>query len=189
MNKNDYIQTLEKQLHGLPSSEIKEIVLEVETHFIEARKNNRGEQEIIKALGPATLMAKSILLDYDINQEKSFVSLKSNLNIGLRIIGIGFKNIVLLPLFFGVAAVIFGFYTVVFAFYLSSVVLIVSPIIKFIAPLLISHDPMPLYTLPFIGLFGFFLTKKLHSLLGSVNKTLYKYLLKYIKVDIKKLSF
>jgi len=41
---------------------------------------------------------------------KSFVSLKENLNIGLRIIGIGFKNIILLPLYFAVAMVIFSFY-------------------------------------------------------------------------------
>jgi len=188
MNKNDYIHALEKQLHGLPEAEINDIVLEVETHFIAAAKNNRSEQEIIKALGSATLMAKSILLEYDINQEKSFVSLKENLNIGLRIIGIGFKNIILLPLFLGVAAVIFGFYMVVFAFYLSSVILIVSPIIKVIAPVLISHDPLPLYSLPFIGLFGFILTKKLHVMLGLVGKSLYKFLLKYIRVDLKKLT-
>lgn len=69
MNKKDYIHGLEKQLHGLPENEIKDIISEVETHFIEAIKNNRSEQEIIKALGSPTIMAKSILLEYDINQE------------------------------------------------------------------------------------------------------------------------
>lgn len=188
MNKKDYIHVLEKQLYGLPENEIEDIIFEVETHFIEAKKNNRSEREIIKALGSPTIMGKSILLEYDINQEKSFVSLKENLNIGLRIIGIGFKNIILLPLFFAVAMVIFAFYMVVFSFYLTSAVLVVSPIIKLIAPAMISHDPLPLYTLPFFGVFGFVLTKRLHNKLGILTRVLYKYLLKYIKVDLKKLT-
>jgi len=189
MNKKDYIHVLEKQLYGLPENEIEDIIFEVETHFIEAKKNNRSEREIIKALGSPTIMGKSILLEYDINQEKSFVSLKENLNIGLRIIGIGFKNIILLPLFFAVAMVIFSFYMVVFSLYLSSVILVVSPIIKFLVPSLISHDPVPLYALPVFGAFGFILTKKLHNKLGTLTRVLYRYLLKYIKVDIKRLSF
>ncbi len=189
MNKTDYLHTLERQLSGLPDNEIKDILLEVETHFIGAVKNNRTEKEVIKALGSPTLMAKSIMLEYDINQESGFVSIKDNLNIGLRILGIGFKNIVLLPLFFAVAMVIFSFYVVIFALYFSSAILVISPIIKFIAPVLITHDPLPLYSLPFIGLIGFILTKKLHSKLGLLSKALYKYLLKYIRVDIKKLTF
>ncbi|MBI9014740.1 MAG: DUF1700 domain-containing protein [Clostridiales bacterium] len=189
MNKKDYIRTLEKQLQGLPEDEIQDILLEVETHFVGAIKNNRTEKEIIKALGSPTLMAKSIMLEYDINQKNDFVSLKDNLNIGLRILAVGFKNIILLPLFMSVGLIVLSFYLVIFAFYLTSAMLVLSPIIKLIAPVLISHDPLPLYSLPFIGLFGFILTKKLHSKLGLVSKALYKYLLKYIKVDIKRLSF
>lgn len=188
MNQKDYIHHLEKKLQNLPNSEVQDIVSEVNTHFIEALKLNRSEQDIIKALGSPTLMAKSILLEYDINQESGFISLKDSINIGLRILAIGFKNIILLPLFMSVGLVVLSFHLVVFAFYLTSAVLVVSPIIKLIAPSLISHDPLPLYTLPFFGAFGFVLTKRLHTKLGTLTHVLYKYLLKYIKVDFKKLT-
>lgn len=187
MTKKDYIRILECELSKIPSEDLQDVIREVDTHFIEAMKQNRSEENIVKALGSPVTMAQSILLEYDIKQERNFIPFRDNLSIGLRIVGIGFKNILLLPLFFAVALLVLSMYLVAFSFYFASSLIIISPIINFVSPTLVSTGGFPVLLLPLVGIIMFLITKKMHGGLSTLSKKLYTYLIKYFKVDYKKI--
>jgi len=58
MKKKEFIKELEKNLHGLPKEDMKEILEDYEEHFKVAKKKKRKESEISESLGNPKEIAK-----------------------------------------------------------------------------------------------------------------------------------
>jgi uncharacterized membrane protein len=58
MNKQQFLNELEKNLAGLPKEDVKEILEDYRDHFTIGKKNNRKESEIAESLGSPKQIAK-----------------------------------------------------------------------------------------------------------------------------------
>ena len=188
MNQSLYITKLQNYLKKLPQDDVDEIVHEIEAHFKEAMNSGRTEISIADALGHPKKLANAILLEYDISQLSDKNSLKDKLMIIARIVAIGFKNIIVAPILLAVGLLVFSAFLLVFSFYFLGGALVSAPIINSIAPALVSTGPLHIMTLPVLGIGVLFGTRKLHQLLSKHTSAIISYLIKYVKVDYKKLT-
>lgn len=189
MTQDNYIKKLQSYLKKLPQSEIDEITYEIETHFEEARKSGRNEIIVADSLGHPKRLAAAILLEYDVSQLSDDNTVIDKLLIILRIIGIGFKNIIVAPFLIAIGLFVFSAFIFVYSFYLMGGVLVLAPVLDLIADSLVSPGPLPIMSLPVFGIAILFGTRKLHQLLSKHSKGIINYLIKYVKVDYKKLTF
>lgn len=188
MTRDNYIKKLQNYLRKLPQSEIEEITYEINMHFEEAIKAGRNEMIVADALGHPKRLASAILLEYDVSQLSSDNTALDKFLLIMRIIGIGFKNIIVAPFLLTIGLIVFSIYLIVFSFYLMGGTFVIAPIIKYIAPAIVSTGPIPLMLYPVIGLIVLLVTKKLHQLLSKYSSGIINYLIKYVKVDYKKLT-
>lgn len=131
MNRDEYLRKLKLYLKSIPEEEIAESLYDVEEYFNLAYEDNKSDEDIIKVLGSPEKLAKSIKLDFHLENSD-----KSNFNIKqiLSIIGLGFANIILLPLFLSIGCVIFLLHVCVWLLFLSSAIAFLAGIVKFMVP-------------------------------------------------------
>lgn len=61
MNRNEYINSLEKELSSMSYSEVKDILAEINGHFDEGLANGKTEEQIAESLGTPVELGKSYL--------------------------------------------------------------------------------------------------------------------------------
>jgi len=183
MNKNQYIEILEKKLSKLPHDERLDFINEIQVHFNESSKQGKTDTQIVESLGSAKHLARNILLEYDIDQLAKEKKILGYGTIGLKILLIGFKNLLVFPLAIGIFATVLALYVSLFAFYLSGALLIASPLIHMIAPSLVSTGPLPLWSMSLIGMGLILLTKKGHDYMNVGSTKLFRLFLKSLKHD------
>lgn len=185
MNKEQYLSKLNQYLCKLPQEEKHDIISEIELHFTESYKKNRTDEEIIQGLGAPKKLASSFLLEYDINRLGPNDTWLKHLNMIFKMIGLGFKNLILLPVFFAIGTFIFSLFLFVFCLYLLGGLLVITPVVKLIAPMLVNTAGIPIILLPIGGVFILYFTRNCHKMMNLITKKLYTFLLKYIKVDLQ----
>jgi len=93
MNQSKYLEVLASNLNALPEYEIKDIINEIDMHFTEALIEERSEKDIIEALGKPKDFALDILSTYDLSK---IYPIKSENNIGIKVLSLGFKSALIL---------------------------------------------------------------------------------------------
>lgn len=68
MNRQDYVNELRRQLKGLPSSEIEDIIRDQEEMISDALAAGRTEESILKSLGDPAELARSLKAEVIIDQ-------------------------------------------------------------------------------------------------------------------------
>lgn len=107
MNKTNFLETLRKQLRGIPEKEIDEIIYDYEEHFNIGINEGRSEEDIANSLGNPRVLAKEMKANYLINRAEDSYSMYNIFNALLATIALGFINLVfILGPFIGIVAVL-----------------------------------------------------------------------------------
>lgn len=179
MNKDMYIQSLRKNLSGLCQDELIDVISDIEEYFNEGESAGRTEAEIAKGLGNPVIMASKIKLE-SVGKNNDIVS---NLSYIGRVIGLGFGNLITLPLFFAAAMLLFAMFAVVYSLFLASGIMIISPILKYISPSLVSTGGIPVVIFSIGGIAGVFMTTKLHKMMCGVKVKSTEMFVKYMNIN------
>ena len=111
MNKKTFLQTLKKELKGLPEEEIDEILDDYEEHFAIGKKKRRKEETIAKELGNPKTLAKQYKTTYHIKQAEKKQSAQNILRAVLASLGMTFFNLIfVLGPFLGLVGILIGLY-------------------------------------------------------------------------------
>lgn len=183
MTKQQYLSILKQHLVGLPNDEITEILNDILEHFDTGLASGRSEAEIAEALGSPKLMALGLLTQSGPALDKSKLQAKgvSVVRLWMIFIGVGFTNLMILPIFVGIGGVIFGLFVTIMALYFSGGMLIVSPLLEIISESLVSTGPIPVVVLPVFGIGLIYGTRRLHIAFNILAKRLFSYGLKFTK--------
>ncbi len=185
MNKEKYLDELRKNLNGLPLDDIDEAVSDIEEYFDNGIGKGRTEEDISSALGKAKVLALTIKAEYDISTITSKHTTSNIFRTFSIFIGLGFVNIILLPLFLSVMLVAFSMYLVSGGFFLSGVVCIFAPILKFFLPTIVSTGAIPVLAMPLVGALILVISIKFHKAVNITTKLLFKFLLNYFNSNKK----
>lgn len=121
MNKQQFINVLQKHLAPLSKEERNELISEYESHFLFGIQNGKTEEEISTELGDPIELAKEVLGVRYINPDRVAAGVESSRTI-FSFIMIIFVNLIMVPL--GVS-----FWLVVFSFGLAGFAMIMSPLL------------------------------------------------------------
>lgn len=181
MTKHDYLNALKLHLNGLHYDEITEILSDIEEHFDLGIENGRSEAEIAEALGSPQLMALGLITENtrDEKKDKPLAKGVSLMRLWMVFIGIGFTNLLVLPIFIVIAGLIFGLFVTLMALYFAGGMLIIAPGLKMISESLVSNGPIPVIFLPLIGIALIYGTRRLHIAFNIISKRLFAYGLKF----------
>jgi uncharacterized membrane protein len=96
MNKQQFLETLRKQLKGLPEADLNEIIYDYEEHFRNGIEDGKSEEEIITHLGDIRQIANQYRMSSAIRtaEEKT-----TPVNVGRAVImtvTLGFFNIIII---------------------------------------------------------------------------------------------
>jgi uncharacterized membrane protein len=99
MDKREFLARLERGLSGMPADERDDIVADYDSHFEEARRAGREEQEVADALGDPSRLAKEIRAEAGIRRWEREKSPQSLAGAVLALVGLAAVDVVvLLPL-------------------------------------------------------------------------------------------
>ncbi len=188
MTKIVYLERLKKYLAQLPTDDIEEILEDVNEHFDIGISNARMEEDISEALGSPKEMAFNLLSQYKTRTRKG-LNVVEAIKSWFAFISIGFSNLILLPLFVSIAALVGSFFICIGAFMLSGILLVFSPILKQVAPSIISTGNLPLFSLPLIGILLIAASIKLNKYMVIGSQKLYRYALKFSKSHLFVLNY
>lgn len=183
MNKQQYLAALKHHLRGLPYDEITDILADLDEYFELGIASGRSEAEIAEGLGTPQLMALGLMTQNTGKEGQKRATGKgvSTLRLMLVFIGVGFSNLMVLPIFIAIAGVVFALFVTIFALYFSGGILAIAPILKMISASLVSTGSIPVGILPFLGVGLIYLTRKLHIGLNNVTKRFFAYGLRFTK--------
>ena len=157
MNKQEYINQLRKDLHGLMPSDIDDIIRDQEEYFRDAASSGRTDSSVILSLGDPTTLAKELKAEYQIKAAASESQFPAKIKgifkaiLALCVLA-PFNLIFVLGPFIFVCATLFGFWLtdVVFGI-LGVVAILVSFLLIFIISPLVGVTGL----LGGVGLLGF----------------------------------
>ena len=185
MTREKYLKDLRHYLNGIPEKDIEEAISDIDEYFISGIESNRLEDSIASALLKPKALAYTIKAEYNISSISMKNSFSKTISVLSIIIGLGFMNIILLPLFFSISLFVFCMYLTLGCFYFTGVLLIFAPILKIVAPTLVSiPSNIPFILLPVIGVLVLFISYKLHNVLNKLSKKLFSYSLKYFQYNL-----
>ncbi|BDZ67042.1 HAAS signaling domain-containing protein [Methanobacterium ferruginis] len=94
MNKDEYIEELNKLLKKLPKEEKADIISDYEEHFMIGIEKGRTEEEISEALGNPKNLAKQIKAEYMLRKAEDKQSAGSVFEAALAAAGLGIFNLI-----------------------------------------------------------------------------------------------
>jgi uncharacterized membrane protein len=130
MNKNEFLNKLDKSLNNLPYEERKDIIEDFQEHFEIGKTENKSDKEIVSALGSPNQIAKEILANYYLEKIEKTSSTKNIFSAIWAVIGLGFFNLVIVagPLI-AIAAIILSGWIAGGAFTISPLLFLINLII------------------------------------------------------------
>ncbi|OQA22552.1 MAG: hypothetical protein BWY60_00199 [Actinobacteria bacterium ADurb.Bin346] len=108
MNKKQFIKKLEKNLSGLPESEIKDIILDMEEYYDVGIERGRTEKELLDSLGNPRNLARHIKLESYIKKAEESASASNITKAVLTSIGLSFFNLIFMLPPVAIAASLLG---------------------------------------------------------------------------------
>lgn len=184
MNKEQYIRQLNNRLKGIPACDRDEVINDVKDYFKEGIRNGRSEEEIARALGNPYIFATTIKMEYSTKPNTSMSGMKNSINVLFLILGLGFVNIMLLPVFFTVGLLLLCLYMIIGSFYFSGVVIGIVGIIKSFYPTFhVSYITVPDIhpsLIVGIGILMVVIAYLVQLVAVPLSKKCYKFLLKYL---------
>ena len=175
MNKETYLTELSKLIKKLPKQEQEDLLSDYNDHFEQARMSGRTERDIIEGLGEPQLIAKDILVQYEITNAQENPSLNNVTKAVFAALGLGFLNMLFIlgPFFLGLALLAM--------FFVIAILFLASPI------LLLIQDGFTLtYIKEFlasVGLVGIGLLVLLGAL--RIAAFYYRYMIIYLNFNLK----
>ena len=184
LNKNQFFKEFKEELKQLPKEDFDSIIEDFEEHFEIGLSKGRNEKEIAESLGTPNTIAKHAKAYFLVKRAEEKSSLINFLRAIYATIGLGFFNLIFIPVLIGVSFLLFGFFLAAGAIVFAGIASIVSP---FIAPYIESIslggiNPIAVFFLGFgITAFGllFFIAN------GYIVRWFYNIIIKYLKVNIK----
>jgi uncharacterized membrane protein len=108
MNKAEFIDLLDKSLKGITYEEKREIIYDYEEHFSVGLEQGKTEDEIAKDLGDPKTIAKQFRNNYMIVKAENNKSAGNLVSAIFASVGLGFLNLVILPVLFAAVCVVFS---------------------------------------------------------------------------------
>ncbi|AJS58445.1 HAAS signaling domain-containing protein [Paenibacillus sp. IHBB 10380] len=175
MNKEVYLAEIRKYLTILPKQEQDEILTDYEEHFEQARLRGRTESDTIQSFGEPHVIAKEILVQYEITKAQVNPSLNSVTRAVFAALGLGVLNLlfVLAPFILGLAVLV--------ALFACSIFLLASPILLLIQDGFTFTYVKELFSI--IGLVGIGLLILLGAL--KITTLYYKWMINYLKFNLR----
>jgi|GEM_PF-1084785 len=184
MNKTEYLTALKVNLKGLPSGDIEDALEDINEYFEMGLRESRTEEEIARGLTSPRAMARAIKADYSIKDLEREFSIKKILVMVTTLMGLGFINMVFLPLIASYVVLVLSFYLVVGSFYLTGGLLLLSPVLYMINPAWVTIPSTTwLYMMPLLGLMILPVSRKGHKGLNRLSSLSAKHILRYFKVN------
>lgn len=185
MNKDQFLETLERLLGKMSLEEKKDILYDYEEHINLGLEVGNSEEEIIKSLGDPSQIAKLYKANYYINRAEQSHTTGNILKAVSAALGLGFLNIVfVLGPFIATYCLYIGLIASACGLVIGGIAFIIS---IFISPVLPQslHVPLNPGVIFFVSLsiiaLGFLL------LIGCfyLGKILYKVTISYLKMNMK----
>lgn len=135
MNKDEYIEKLNRLIKKLPEEDKEDIISDYEEHFAIGMEKGRSEEEISKALGDPKTVAKQIKAEYMVKKAEDKPSAGRLIEAVLAVTGLGLLNLILIAIpALGAAAIILGLIVTGLAVVFIGIFTILSPFIQPIFP-------------------------------------------------------
>lgn len=176
MTKAKFLQMLKRELYQLSDEEREEILYDFKEHFAAGLAEGKREADIATDLGDPHMIAKELLLDYDISQDEMRDSEPNSVHITAVTFGLIVFNLLFV---FGPIIGVFGLYI---GLSVTAITLIFSPLLWLVSLLFNPVNLLPAFfaSVSLCGL-GLILTVGLYYF----GKFLYKWLVKYIKFNVR----
>ncbi|MBM3705481.1 MAG: DUF1700 domain-containing protein [Actinobacteria bacterium] len=113
MLKRQFMESLRKNLNGLPDREKNDILEDIEEFFEVGAERGRQEEEIVKSFGNPRALAKQIKAESYIKKAEETTSATNIARAVYRSIGLSFFNLLIfLPVFLSVAGILIALFSV-----------------------------------------------------------------------------
>jgi len=135
MTRNEYLNRLKSYLNYLPESEVREILLDYEEHFIIGKEKGKSEDEISKELGDPKEVAESIRSTYNFSTKDDTnynTQTNKNPNTLILILLIVLNFIFVFGPFMGIIGVLIGFFAAGFGIAIGGLGLVLRFPLNFI---------------------------------------------------------
>ena len=188
MNKKQFLQSLDKELSGIPDEEKKDILFDYREHFSMGEADGKSEEEIAKALGNPNALAKRYKAEYYVETAEKNRTAGNLFRAVLATLGLGFFNLVfVLGPFIGLLAIIFALLAVSAATVITGIAVFTeaTPL-----PFIFENVHLPAFVAENMAASAF-LSIGLMSLgclmliaVGYVSMWVFRITLKYLKLNI-----
>ncbi len=95
MNEKAFLSALEQGLRGLPSEEVREILVDYQEYFRDAAEAGRSEDEVVASLGDPAKLAKELRAQVRYRQWEENKSFRSLFRVMVAVAGLGLVNFLL----------------------------------------------------------------------------------------------
>lgn len=130
MNKQEFLEALNKTLHQLTTNERHDILEDFKEHFAMGHEEGKSEAEISDALGSPQQIGKELLASYHIEKMEATSSAGNVFRAVWAVIGLGFFNLVIvLGPFIGLVGIIIGGWGVGISFAASPLLVLVNTVV------------------------------------------------------------
>jgi uncharacterized membrane protein len=130
VNKEQFLQNLNKRLKSIPKEERHDIRHDFEEHFTFGLEAGKTEEEIAESLGNPEKLAKELLATYHLEKVEATATTGNIFRAMWAVIGLGFFNLtIVLGPFIALSAVILSGWMLSVGFTLSPVLVLVNTII------------------------------------------------------------
>lgn len=177
MNKQEYLNTLNKYLKNISKEDKEDIMAEYETHFISGVEDGQTEEEISQELGHPKDIAKEINATLAIDRAESTNGVSNIWQAIISVMGLGILNffVILIP-FVIIISLLFGFIT-------TTLSLLVTPFMLVVKGVYNGFDAIQTIDI-YVVLASFGLGLILFTITYLLTKWSYKLIVKYLRWNI-----
>lgn len=142
MTKNDYLNSLRRELSGFSKEELDDVIRDQEEYINDAIASGRSEEEVIKSLGYSSSLARELKASYHLKSAEDnkglFSKTESTMNVVFALCVLApFNLIFVLGPFLAMCGTLFSLWVVGFTFVATSVVLLFASLATvFMGPLI-----------------------------------------------------
>lgn len=186
MNRNDFLNTLDRSLGNISAEEKNDILYDYREHFNIGLSQGKTEEEICGTLGDPKTIAKQYKVDYIVKQAVENRSAGNILRAVFAALSLGFFNlVVMLPVFACFIAVLVSLYACAIGITFSGIGLFLATVLQPFFPQLVDMPQINEGILIFAscGLIAMGLLFSIGDI--YVTKFFYFITIKYIKANIK----
>ena len=186
MNKEQFLNSLRRSLHGISEEEKRDILYDYEEHFRSGMENGQKEEEIAQSLGNPSIIGRSYHIESLLDENRGGRRTVNVLRAVFALMSLGFFTVVItVPVFAGLFAGLVGLWAGAVSLALSGVAVIFAIILQPLLPAFISLGGLSIPFLIFasIGISALGLL----SLIGMWKLTQWfvKITSKYVKFNLR----